>query len=278
MIDAVSYEVKEDVAMRVACVPSLEPPLFDSACLTLRAISHLLANLLMPVREYPILIKTLLDEASPAHDLIGHLGMTSDRLEELNTALVQLCHGTEGEGVCINVRQMATDVLLDICEESGEGITSCLLADAVSVAAPFSTLYEAMKHLCRNAVAAMPDGGELRVETELLAQSAVQLRFDRAVSGDCVAIAVQDAGTGLAPGVQDGLFEPFVAGRGDGLGVGLSVVYRAALCAGGFVAYGSRPHGGARFEMILPVCQCDGGGLNADDYQSQMIAAGRARL
>lgn len=262
MINTVQNEAVQDlplsrdqVQFQIAHVPILEPPLFDSACLTLRAISHLLANLLMPVREYPVLIKSLLDDASPAHELIGHLVMTSDRLEELNTALVQLCHGTEGGAARVDVSQVAETVIDEYSDLGARGIDLHTDIPGCVVKAPFAALHNALRQLCRNAVAAMPDGGQLIVTAETLSEFDLATRFGRSIPGGGVVLAVRDTGVGLSAGAGDQLFEPFVTGRGDGLGVGLSLVYRTAFCVEGFVAYGPNPNGGACFEMILPTGQ-----------------------
>ena len=75
------------------------------------------------------------------------------------------------------------------------------------------------------------------------------------VSGtdDCVTIAVDDSGPGIAADMWDSLFEPFATDRADGTGLGLSISRRIARRHDGEL----RPRdsvllGGARFELELP--------------------------
>lgn len=267
MIEAMEYQNLEGLQsghsdsmdspqLRVAKVASLEPPLFDATCQTLRPVSHLLANLLMPVREYPVLIQSLLPEESPAHDLIAHLGVAADRLEELNTALVLLCHGCEGECGVIEAGVLIAHVLSDLSGESEAELEIDVQTEAVRVRAPYAMLHTALRQLCRNAIAAMPTGGRLTVVTQPMGAFEAGEKYAHPVDHDVAVISVRDNGRGFDPAPDDRLFEPFVAGRGEGLGVGLSLVYRAALCVGGFVAYGSEPDKGTAFDMILPAYPC----------------------
>jgi len=77
----------------------------------------------------------------------------------------------------------------------------------------------------------------------------VRLRAD--VSGDEIAIAVEDHGPGLPEGIRGRAFERFVSGSG-GSGLGLAIVHAVATGHGGTVGYEDRPGGGARFVVRLP--------------------------
>jgi nitrogen-specific signal transduction histidine kinase len=62
---------------------------------------------------------------------------------------------------------------------------------------------------------------------------------------------VHDAGTGPPGGIRDYLFEPFVTGRADGTGLGLSLVREIANAHGGSARLTSTP-GGTCFEILIP--------------------------
>ncbi len=63
---------------------------------------------------------------------------------------------------------------------------------------------------------------------------------------------ISDRGPGIAPAVQARLFQPFVTGRTQGTGLGLSVVRRVAELHGGTVVHSARTGGGATFRLWLP--------------------------
>ncbi|HTM29914.1 MAG TPA: ATP-binding protein, partial [Vicinamibacterales bacterium] len=66
----------------------------------------------------------------------------------------------------------------------------------------------------------------------------------------CV-VRVIDNGPGVAPSVRRRLFEPFVTGRSNGVGIGLALARRIARAHGGELREVTRP-GGTCFELTLP--------------------------
>lgn len=70
-------------------------------------------------------------------------------------------------------------------------------------------LYRVLNNLMRNAIQAMPEGGDLRVAA--------------AISGREAVIEIADTGSGLNNEVSDHLFEPFRGSRNGGTGLGLAI-------------------------------------------------------
>ncbi len=82
------------------------------------------------------------------------------------------------------------------------------------------------------------------------------LGVDVAMEGGCAVLSVSDAGPGLPPHMQERPFErfPHPAGRrSDGSGLGLSIVRALAERQQGRVQVESRPEGGSRFVVQLPL-------------------------
>jgi nitrogen-specific signal transduction histidine kinase len=66
-----------------------------------------------------------------------------------------------------------------------------------------------------------------------------------------MSLKVCDSGTGVDDAMAPRLFEPFVSGRADGIGLGLALVREIAIAHGGEVRYLPQP-GGACFELEIP--------------------------
>ncbi|WP_137891704.1 PAS domain-containing sensor histidine kinase [Ramlibacter sp. 2FC] len=116
----------------------------------------------------------------------------------------------------------------------------------------------AVLNLCLNARDAMPAGGCLRVEASSLVLEAGQAPPHlELVPGRYVQLAVSDTGSGMPPQVLERVFEPFFTTklRGQGTGLGLSMVYGFTRQSGGQVGIDSGPGQGTVVRLYLPVAQ-----------------------
>ena len=80
----------------------------------------------------------------------------------------------------------------------------------------------------------------------------VRLRLTEAPEGAEYVIEVLDAGLGIPAHLEGRLFEPFVTGRAEGVGLGLALARRIALLHGGSLDLENRAEGGARALLRLP--------------------------
>lgn len=114
------------------------------------------------------------------------------------------------------------------------------LLPAGTVLGSASRLRHAVANLITNALDAMPEGGRLQVVC-------------RREGADAV-VEISDTGIGIAPDLQERIFEPFFSTKGEGgLGLGLSLVSAAVADHGGRLRALSRPREGSCFEIRLPV-------------------------
>jgi PAS domain S-box-containing protein len=115
-------------------------------------------------------------------------------------------------------------------------------------------LESALLNLCINARDAMPEGGQLTIET---ANSWIDDRGARLRDmqpGQYVAICVTDTGTGMPPDVLARAFDPFYTTKpaGYGTGLGLSMVYGFARQSGGQARLYSEGGKGTTVRLYLP--------------------------
>ncbi len=112
-----------------------------------------------------------------------------------------------------------------------------------------------MMNLCTNAGHAMKDkGGVLTIALKNIDLDDHFTRFHpRLNPGRYVKLSVSDTGTGIPPEIMDRIFDPFFTTKekGEGTGMGLSVVHGIVESCGGSISVYSEPEQGAVFKDII---------------------------
>jgi PAS domain S-box-containing protein len=130
-----------------------------------------------------------------------------------------------------------------------------LQPDLPMITADRSQIHQVLLNLCVNARDAMEQGGTLTLETALTSGADLIESFGGAGAPNYACIRVRDTGSGMSKQVKSHLFEPFFTTkeRGQGTGLGLSVVYGVVNNHRGFIRVESEPGAGTTFIAYLPV-------------------------
>jgi len=119
---------------------------------------------------------------------------------------------------------------------------------------------QAIMNLCINGIAAMNDSGRLILSlkkvalTESSLERLPRLEPNILKPGTYFQLSVIDSGTGMDAETRAHIFEPFFTTkpRGEGTGLGLSLVYGTVKSLGGAIEVDSQPGRGTKISLLLP--------------------------
>jgi len=180
----------------------------------------------------------------PSHvkRLAGNIYRASRRIQELLQDLLNVSRGKTGAAEVCRLREVASAACDSLASMAGAQNVAVELSIPVEIEVPMerSRMERAFVNLIANSLEAMPDGGVVRISSEL--------------RDGGVVVHVEDNGPGIPPEIRPRLFQPFVsAGKRNGLGLGLALSRQTVLEHGGDMWMETVAGRGARFSFRLPL-------------------------
>ncbi|MFN8494038.1 MAG: PAS domain S-box protein [Caldilineaceae bacterium] len=220
-------------------------------------VAHDFNNLLMGI--YGCCALALL--RLPAHDPVRHYVEEIQKVGERAAALTQQLLTVSRRQV-LQTQVLNLPAVLNAMEEMlrrvvGENINVVLRHTArwSQVQADPGQIEQVLLNLVINAKDAMPDGGELRIETCNVYLDSQGKRTEHPQNTNpYVLLTVSDTGQGMDAQTLNHIFEPFFTTKaiGKGTGLGLSIVYGIVTQSGGEIRVHSQVGQGTTFELFWP--------------------------
>jgi len=176
-----------------------------------------------------------------------YLGMAQEEVERLITIVQRMLefYRPSKEGMALtDVHTVIENVLALSSKRLQHGkiiVTQKLASDLPTISAVSDQLKQVFLNILINAIEAMPQGGELCIETK------------QCEDGDGLSVAFTDTGVGLSEKEQENVFEPFFTTKATGTGLGLSVSYGIIERHGGRIEVQSELGKGTTFTVYLPL-------------------------
>ncbi len=206
-----------------------------------RRVAHEMKNPLTPIR---LALSQMARRAPPEfRDELDVIAVESARLESMAREFAELGRLPEGVAAPVDLGELLDDLLRSTVPAA---MTRNFrpAPDVATIVGYYDPLRRAFSNIVRNAVEACHGQGAIDVQL-------------RQIDGR-VEVAVSDNGPGIPPERRELIFQPYYTEKGDGTGLGLTIVRQTIEQHGGTIAVTETPGGGATFVVRLPAQRPEG--------------------
>lgn len=223
-------------------------------------IAHDFNNILSAIVGYTEISKDSINAGSPLKDYLSRVLEASSRAKELVNQILMFSRETEQELKPVNISIPVKEALSLIRASVPATIEfKQHIKDEAAVIADTTQIHRLVMNLCTNAAHAMRNkGGTLtvRLEDEIVT-AAHHAQYPDLSPGAYIKLSISDTGHGIPPQVIDRIFDPFFTtkDKGEGTGMGLSVVHGIIKNHGGAIYVASQGGIGTTFTAFLPLME-----------------------
>ncbi len=221
-------------------------------------IAHNFNNLMMGIQGRASLM-TL--ELGPSHPQQEHINAIEEQIvsaSNLTRQLLGLARGGKYEVKPIDINELLlSSVAIFGRTRKDIRIHSNTFPSSLVVEADKRQIEQVFLNIFVNSTQAMPDGGEIYLETSILSLNAAFCKPYAAIPGRYVKISVRDTGVGMNKETYQQVFDPFFTTKDKylGTGLGLASAYGIIKNHGGVITVYSDLGHGTTISIYLPVSE-----------------------
>jgi two-component system, cell cycle sensor histidine kinase and response regulator CckA len=255
-VSDITSRKKMEVALRSSEDQLRETQKLEAVGRLAGGVAHDMNNALNAIIAFADLALQEAGDNQGLRDDIGEIRTAADRAAGITRRLLAFSRRQVLQPQVVEVNAIVASVEDMLRRLVGDRITMSLrlAPDAGWVRSDPAQIEQVIINLALNARDAMPDGGHLIVETDVLhLEVEREGAFDTIAAGDYAVLRIFDSGCGMTPDILAHAFEPFFTTKDTtrGSGLGLPVVYGIVKQSGGQIRVHSELGKGTRVEIYL---------------------------
>jgi signal transduction histidine kinase len=204
-------------------------------------ISHEIRNPLGIIRSSAELLKKKMAALDPGNAFPDIIVEEANRLNLIITDFLEYAKPKSPRMAPCRIPEILEKNIAFLAGQLREGnheIEASYETDLPEIKADFDMMYQAFLNILINAMQAMPEGGNIRIDVRS--------------NGGAAVISFQDDGEGIAESALDQIWDPFFTTKETGTGLGLGIVKNIVEAHGGSIDIRNRSRGGADVLLWIP--------------------------
>ena len=213
-------------------------------------IAHELRNPLAGIKTTSQALSEEMSEDDPRREYLTRITREIDRLNDLLKTFFSFAKPQKLNLVPCHIKNIINEIIPFLIKEiADKGIrfieTYPPLLSKIKV--DKSQMHQVFLNLFLNAIQAMPNGGELKIEV-----TPVNSGPGEGPKQNFIKTVISDTGRGIPPHLIHKIFDPFFTTKPKGIGLGLSIAYQIINKHGGTISVESKWEMGTSFIIHLP--------------------------
>ena len=214
-------------------------------------IAHELRNPLAGIKTTAQALSEEMSKDDSRREYLNRITKEIDRLNDLLKTFFSFAKPQKLNLIDCSVKDVINEIIPFLFKEiadQGVRFVEAYHPQLPKIKVDKNQMYQVFLNLFLNAIQAMPNGGELKIEvnpTVSYSQDGPGQNF--------IKIVISDTGKGIPPNIVHRVFDPFFTTKPKGIGLGLSITYQIIKKHGGTIKVESKLEKGTSFIINLPV-------------------------
>ena len=218
-------------------------------------MAHEIRNPLSAIKTFVQLLPRKVEKPGFLEKFNRTVPRETERINLLVEELLELSRVPKYDFTATDINRLlrqTIDTIESDLQKSNIDLRTDLLDQLPRVQADANQLVKAFHNLARNAIQAMPTGGQLRIKT-MVEEIPLDEQWGNTRRIGRFIIIFQDSGQGIPAEELTQIFNPFFTTKDSGTGLGLPITHKVITEHGGQIEADSKEGHGTRFTIHLPI-------------------------